>query len=105
MSEIKLLPCPFCGGEAMLTNQLAIDEYGHKLWNVLCVNCDNRTSSYWDKNHVVEKWTTRKPMQEIVERMRKLDLDGLKMIEDDKHELIRKKEAIELVEEVGGMND
>ena len=66
-----LKPCPFCGGEAMLTNQLAADQYGHKLWNVICVKCDNGTMGYWDKKHVVDKWNTRKPVEEVVEQIEK----------------------------------
>lgn len=110
MSEIKLLPCPFCGGEAMLTNQLATDEYGHKLWNVLCVKCDNGTSSYWDKNHVVEKWNTRKPMQEIVEMLEGEMRNAMKDYKEssDIYDLgvyQAFKDAVKIVNEVGGMND
>lgn len=64
-----LKPCPFCGCEAMLTNQLSSDEYGHKLWNVFCRDCGNSTASYWDKEIVVEKWNTRTPAEEVVARL------------------------------------
>ncbi len=53
MSEEKLLPCPFCGGEARLTYDF---ETGHgyciKEHMVRCERCGARgglTSCYWDK--------------------------------------------------------
>lgn len=43
-------------------------------------------------------------MQEVFEKikqkLKELNLDGLVMLEDDKYELVRKKEAIEIVDEV-----
>ena len=67
MSEIKR--CPFCGGEATLTNKLSKDEYGQRLWNVCCFGCANRTSSYWDKEIAIETWNTRKPLERVIERL------------------------------------
>ena len=67
MSEIKR--CPFCGGEATLTNKLSKDEYGQRLWNVCCFGCANRTSSYWDKEIAIEAWNTRKPLERVIERL------------------------------------
>ena len=67
MSELKR--CPFCGGEATLTNKLSKDEYGQRLWNVCCFGCANRTSSYWDKEIAIEAWNTRKPLERVIERL------------------------------------
>ena len=67
MSELK--SCPFCGGEATLTNKLSKDEYGQRLWNVCCFGCANRTSSYWDKEIAIEAWNTRKPLERVIERL------------------------------------
>ena len=69
MSELKR--CPFCGGEATLTNKLSKDEYGQRLWNVCCFGCANRTSSYWDKEIAIEAWNTRKPLERVIERLEK----------------------------------
>lgn len=44
-------------------------------------------------------------LERIVEKLKELSLDGIRMIEDDKYELIRKKDAIEIVKEVGGFCD
>lgn len=67
MSEIKR--CPFCGGEATLTNKLSKDEYGQRLWNVCCFECANRTSSYWDKEIAINAWNTRKPLERVIEKL------------------------------------
>ena len=42
-------------------------------------------------------------IERILERLKTLNLDGLRMIEDGKHELIRKKEVIEIIKEEGGV--
>ena len=68
-SDKRLLPCPFCGGEALLTNQISADTYGHKLWNVICIKCDNGTMAYWDKNHVIDKWNTRTPVEQDAKKV------------------------------------
>lgn len=64
MSEIKLLPCPFCGGEAELNLFL-----GNYL--VTCTECPGATAPIrgTTKEEAIEAWNTRKPMQEIVERL------------------------------------
>lgn len=69
MSEEKLLPCPFCGGEARLTYDF---ETGHgyciKEHMVRCERCGARgglTSDYYGgtedelREKAVEKWNMR----------------------------------------------
>lgn len=64
MSEIKLLRCPFCGGEAeLLKGQCEIDNY------VMCLECRSKTKLYNTKASAIKAWNTRKPMQNIVERL------------------------------------
>ena len=70
MSEEKLLPCPFCGGEARLTYENEMG-HGYCIENhlVRCERCGARgglTSCYWDKGtrdelreKAVEKWNMR----------------------------------------------
>lgn len=65
MSEIELLPCPFCGGEAKLHHNLLTDKF--KVW---CSKCDCRTDVYSDKEEAIRKWNTRKPMERILERLK-----------------------------------
>lgn len=71
MSEIKLLSCPFCGGEAAL----ARDRSG--LWRVGCKKCKCMTTYQFDfgegeevsKNKAVNVWNARKPMERIVKQL------------------------------------
>lgn len=99
MSEIKR--CPFCGGEATLTNKLSKDEYGQRLWNVCCFGCANRTSSYWDKEIAIEAWNTRKPLERVIERLEKEKSNLTTWAEDEAYKLAINK-AIEIIkEEVG----
>ena len=61
MSEIKLLPCPFCGGEAEIgastiwcTNEYCGSELYHPLLS---------------REELIKQWNTRKPMERIIERI------------------------------------
>ena len=66
MSEIKLLPCPFCGGDARLesTGQYAV--VGCKNDNCQGYACCYK---YDSKKEAIEHWNTRKPMERIFERL------------------------------------
>lgn len=68
MSEIKLLSCPFCGGEAKVFKRLG-GAY------VACKECAASTRLTMQED-VVKKsvvlWNTRKPMERIVERFEKI---------------------------------
>ena len=93
MSEIKLLPCPFCGGEA----ELDIDDLGN--WLVRCKKCFCRTSRSMSKFFPTVSWNTRKPMQEIVERLEEIRDDSW----DGTYEQMV--HVVNIVNEVGGMNE
>ena len=67
MSEIKLLPCPFCGGEASISNN-ACKKGDTWLWSIECVDCGAFMNDEYDF-HVINRWNTRKPMEQIVERL------------------------------------
>lgn len=105
MSEIKLKRCPFCGGEADLFSWAQIPlnyQYG-----IECRECHTlfQINQYdTTMQETIEKWNTRKPMQDIVERL-----------EDAKHGFSGGSlqtvyyqngviDAIEIVKEVGGSN-
>ena len=99
MSEIKLLRCPFCGGEAeLLKGQCEIDNY------VMCLECRSKTKLYNTKASAIKAWNTRKTLDRIAERLE----DETIALEDDYGdfvECIPKEIAIEIVKEEGGMNE
>lgn len=63
MSE-KLLPCPFCGGEAEIS--LYLGNYG-----VACTECMGAIfpARGMTKGEAIKAWNTRKPMERILERL------------------------------------
>lgn len=75
MSDIKLKPCPFCGGEAYINYETMTDE--HKIYwaQVLCKKCHCRSAGNWSDRYAsaerkeVKAWNTRKPMERIVAQL------------------------------------
>lgn len=57
MSEIKLKPCPFCGGKAMIDS----DYIFKNSWKVFCRNCGCGTGIYDGKTpqRAAEAWNRR----------------------------------------------
>lgn len=51
MEEIKLKPCPFCGGEAEFV--------GYKSYWIICVDCTAESAVYDSKAEAVEAWNRR----------------------------------------------
>lgn len=107
MSEIKILPCPFCGGEA------EIEE--HKFWNditrsfdiktygVVCHECNASSFQYFRiEQDAIIKWNTRKPMERILTRL-KLLKRRFSSIEFGIRGIIEK--TIEIVKEEGGIHE
>jgi len=70
-NDIKLLPCPFCGGEAHKRIAFPCDPDGLEmnLHIVGCKTCDIEFSWLWDEEVAIELWNTRKPMDRIVEEL------------------------------------
>ena len=64
----KLLPCPFCGGEAgMDADKIG---KGKELYYVYCKNdCITQYGYSYSKENAIEKWNTRKPIERIVEQL------------------------------------
>ena len=132
MSEIKLLPCPFCGGEAKLMSFIeetgdAIcinyeDELEMDCSFVHCYNCDMDFIPHTEiAREVLKAWNTRKPMQEIVERLKnkeyecdnflRKNIDKALVDKDamEKQRVVQNRfqayfEAIEIIKEVGGID-
>ena len=106
MQNDKLLPCPFCGGEAKVEE--------HKFWNeetkrfevgtygVMCRVCNCRTDRFYAfEEGAIAIWNTRKPMERIVEQLEE-SLQGAKDSKDlSKHSAYR--QAIEIVK--GGVDN
>ena len=72
MSEIKLLPCPFCGEEAVIHVNEGV--------RIICRKCGTSTKCLVDVysqgrpdgnaiKTVVKAWNTRKPLERIVEQL------------------------------------
>ena len=84
MKEVELKPCPFCGGEAKIN--LFLGNY--------CVTCKECTGAIFPvrgmtKEEAIEDWNTRKPMEQIVERLERQQEEYCEL-------------AIEIIKEVGG---
>ena len=105
MSEIKLLRCPFCGGEAeLLKGQCEIDNY------VMCLECRSKTKLYNTKASAIKAWNTRKPLQNIVERLEEQAEECRKYWQefDDEDSFGGMNAycyAVKIVKEEGGMNE
>ena len=102
MSEIKLLPCPFCGGEAKFATS-------SRHW-IECTKCGAQTE-YTGYEEAIAIWNTRKPMQEIVEQLEaNIESSDKYIREYDDSEVQRAynkgmRDCLKTVKEVGGMND
>lgn len=66
MSDERLKPCPFCGGEAKVAHEYT-EEW--KLEYVMCFRCGCSTPSAISEDTVIQIWNTRKPMERIVEKL------------------------------------
>jgi Lar family restriction alleviation protein len=95
VSEIKLLPCPFCGGEAILHHN-GLTEKDH----VTCLDCCCRTKDSITKEEAIKQWNTRKPMERIIERLKEKEKQRwLVLAERNGYE-----RAIKIVKEEGGID-
>ena len=66
MSEIKLKPCPFCGGSG-----IRIEPVNKWRKSLFCQNCHAKFIGESEEK-LIEKWNTRKPMERIVEQLEEL---------------------------------
>ena len=77
----KLLPCPFCGGEAELYSYEAerviydsdtlgyVDTEYFTKYGVSCTGCNCLMAEYKSEEQAIAAWNTRKPMERIVKRL------------------------------------
>lgn len=66
MSEIKLKPCPFCGCKNIQFWEA--DNDTHR-FQIVCMQCFNGTDECISEEVAIEKWNTRTPMANIVEKL------------------------------------
>ena len=69
MSEIKLLSCPICGGEAEL-----IEQKHREYPSTYIVACKGRCVCqypYRNEERAISAWNTRKPIEDMVEQLEK----------------------------------
>lgn len=65
MSSEELRPCPFCGGRGAIVDVsweyelMGAAKGGRKWWNVMCVNCEARTSAEQTQKKAVDAWNRR----------------------------------------------
>lgn len=93
MSEIKLLPCPFCGSHDIKAGY----------FQVWCGNCGVGTDTFGTQELAIQFWNIRKPMERILTRLEgKKRSDGT---ESDREwgKYIGYVDAIKIVKEEGGI--
>ena len=122
MSDKKLLPCPFCGGEAKIEweswSEIAptIGTYRLSVNHALdCMFVRMNGTNYKSemisnsKEQLAETWNTRKPMERIVERLEetknKTFVSGITYNPYEFGCCHGMDKAIEIVKEEGGLND
>ena len=102
MSDIKLLPCPFCGGEAELYEQK--HKQYPRTYYVTCKSCHCKTIESRVKGVAISGWNTRKPMERIVEQLeekalvKECDVGGLV---PSREKIVILSDAIEIIKEGG----
>lgn len=86
MSDERLLPCPFCGGEAICIERASNYPY---IYGVMCIDCHCRTSFGKDTDKVIKTWNTRKPMERIVKKLEQQKQQYKRRSEEAAHVLQR----------------
>ena len=86
----QLKKCPFCGGEAELTRNEVF------YW-FRCEKCDVDSGKGRTVDLAKERWNTRKPMENIIERIENEILEELSDCGDDWFTAEQINKAIEIV--------
>lgn len=76
MSDIKLLPCPFCNEELEVVGKRRY--YAHKTNGCILQHLCFET----DDVEAIKYWNTRKPMERIVERLEELENMNKELVEE-----------------------
>ena len=119
MSKIKLLPCPFCGGEHIDYSVKTCGRWERKYHVAMyCKDCNcygarvlitpTESTRYEVENNpkykqlAIEKWNTRKPMERIVERLEECEeeLKGLQYKSVNSYGYYSQHKGIELAKDI-----
>lgn len=77
MSERKILPCPFCAGEVKLDDDefymFCCDKCGAGI--TFAKELEDGTATDCNKDESVDKWNTRKPIENVVEQLENMSND------------------------------
>lgn len=80
MSEIKLLPCPFCGGKAEI-REIDYDPEWHPTYNdpdsggdapvyvIICKSCEASIKYKYKESEAIQSWNNRKPIDDMVKQI------------------------------------
>ena len=98
MSEIKLLPCPFCKAELKRWDYMPNVFFEHP-YN----GCILSGKKVLESEHDIKAWNTRKPMERIVERLEESESVKCYGSRNSENYLMPLKDAIEIVKEEGGI--
>lgn len=60
MSDVKLQPCPFCGGEARLTEHFGL--FDGAPFKVQCQNCGANRTDY-ERADAIDGWNARAALE------------------------------------------
>lgn len=101
MSEIKLLPCPFCGGEMEEPNNTSCKQGDTWLWSTECTNCGFFLDDRY-KEVLIARVNNRRPLQRIIERLKE-KAESIYKDKDKGEQFVFLNEAIKIVKEEGGI--
>ena len=96
MSEIKLKPCPFCG--CINIQFWEADNDTHR-FQIVCMQCFNGTDECISEEVAIEKWNTRKPMANIVEKLEEESYETTDTVCGGRFKAIRLSSAINIVKQ------
>lgn len=110
MSDIKLLRCPFCDGEAKLCDA---SSGTNGRYRVRCkeISCTLRPKTEWyeTKDEAIRHWNHRRPIERILKRLEQIEqLDSVAHVEGSNEEILTNgyvkgiKKAINVVKIEGG---
>ena len=98
MQKNKLLPCPFCGGEAKLIE----NNHYTDIHSVICKNCYIESDRYCTQEKAIRAWNTRKPMECIMEQLEECMSDAKNLWDNNDYytgQANAFKDAIEIVKD------
>ena len=94
MSEIKLLPCPFCGGKAEI-REIDYDPEWYQTYNdpdsggdapvyvISCKSCEAGIKYKYKESEAIQAWNTRKPIKDMVGQLTERMEEVADYVDDD----------------------